>query len=217
MFTPHTLLAQSAPERHFRPLPHFVAQQPAVQLPLPQSTSVSNPFCWPSGQLGAWHIPPAHTLLWQSAPVRHLFKSPHRGHWGSGTFTPPQSWSVSLPFLTPSLQLGGWQVPYVVGQFAPLHTPLTQSPEEQQFLPSPQVAPQLPPQSLSVSSPSFTMLAQVFTETQIPPGQLPLAQSPAAEHFCPSAHFLPAATQVVPPQSWSVSLPFFTPSLQLGC
>jgi hypothetical protein len=214
LFTPHTLFAQSAPELHFRPFAHLVLQLP------PQSTSVSEPFCWPSGQVGAWQIPPAHTLPAQSAPTTHFFVSAQRGHWGSGTFTPPQSLSVSVPFFTPSLQVAAWQVPYgpeaIVQPGAELHTPLTQSAPVQQFLVSTHVAPQLPPQSLAVSLASFIPLAQVLELMQIPAGQMPLAQSVPVLHFSPSAHFLPAMTHVVPPQSTSVSPPFFTPSVQSG-
>jgi hypothetical protein len=126
-----------------------------------------------------------------------------------------------VPFFTPSEQVAVWHVPKgpeaAVQPDVGLHTPLTQSAPEQQFLPSAQVAPQQlgpPPQSLSVSHVSFVLFPQVFTETQIPPAQLPLTQSPPTEHFRPFAHFLAGAQ--LPPQSTSVSLPFSTVSLQAG-
>jgi hypothetical protein len=62
---------------------------------------------------------------------------------------PPQSTSVSFPFLTPSVQEAVTHLP-------PEHLPLpgnTQSVFALQFLPTAQVGPQLPPQSTSVSVP----------------------------------------------------------------
>jgi hypothetical protein len=61
---------------------------------------------------------------------------------------PPQSTSVSWPFVTPSSQAGAWQTPSV-------HTPLRQSLAPAQPCPAPH-AEQLPPQSTSVSSPFGT-------------------------------------------------------------
>jgi len=49
---------------------------------------------------GTAHMPLVQTLLEQSAPVLHVAPEPH------GVQTPPQSTSLSLPFLTPSLQAG---------------------------------------------------------------------------------------------------------------
>ena len=48
--------------------------------------------------------------------------------------------------------------------------------------------------------------------TQTPPVQTPVAQSVATEQRLPSAHF----GQLGPPQSTSVSLPFWTLSVQVG-
>src|SRR5258708_39780490 len=80
--------AQSPFPVHILPVPH------AGQEPPPQSTSVSVPFLTPSEQLGAWHFPPVHTMLWQSRPAEHDLPAGHAGH-----VPPPQSTSVSLPFL----------------------------------------------------------------------------------------------------------------------
>jgi hypothetical protein len=56
---------------------------------------------------------------------------------------PPQSWSVSVPFWTPSVQVGAEQVT--------LQTPPKQSVGAPHFLPVPHL-PQLgPPQSMSLS------------------------------------------------------------------
>src|SRR5436190_6931258 len=51
--------------------------------------------------LGA-HTPAWHDPLWQSPPKRHTFPSAHRGQ-----IMPPQSMSLSSPFLSPSLHNGG--------------------------------------------------------------------------------------------------------------
>src|ERR1041385_9176219 len=48
---------------------------------------------------------------------------------------------------------------------------------------------------------------------QMPAMQLPVEQSALAVHFCPGGHLFPHAL----PQSMSLSMPFFTPSLQLCC
>ena len=54
---------------------------------------------------------------------------------------------------------------------------------------------------------------QAFTEaTQMLLTHIPLAQSPSIEHILPFAHFVAQ----LPPQSTSVSSPFFAPSTQLG-
>jgi hypothetical protein len=44
----------------------------------------------------------------------------------------------------------------------------------------------------------------------------PLAQSPDDRHIEPSAHFLLSDATQLPPQSRSVSVPFFFPSPQFG-
>src|SRR5260370_30746441 len=92
----------------------LVATQPSpsahswndVQLP-PQSLSVSPPFLTPSVQLGgraAGLQVTSQMPLWQSPFTRQPSPS---GHWGQ---PPPQSLSVSLPFLMPSVQLGAGAV-----------------------------------------------------------------------------------------------------------
>jgi len=55
----------------------------------------------PSSQVGAWQIIAPQTLLSQSESTRHSSPSGHGGH------DPPQSMSVSLPFFSPSKQVGG--------------------------------------------------------------------------------------------------------------
>jgi len=70
---------------------------------------------------------------------------------------PPQSWSVSPPFVTLSLQAGAEHVLAVAWQ-----TPLVQSPPDEQLRLTAQRAVQMaPPQSASVSSCDFTPSVQV--------------------------------------------------------
>jgi hypothetical protein len=64
---------------------------------------------------------------------------------------------------------------------------------------------------MSVSLPFFTLSAQPEAMHTLLVHTL-LAQSSGWEHVLPSAHF----TGQPPPQSRSVSVPFFTPSLHAG-
>jgi hypothetical protein len=131
---------------HILPLLHFGQLRP------PQSTSVSVPFLTPSEQLGAWHLPTVHTLLWQSEPLVHILPDGHAGH-----VPPPQSMSVSMPFLTPSVQVGAgmfWQTP-------PVQKPELQSPFPVHILPAPHFPQVGPPQSTSVSAPFLTPSEQL--------------------------------------------------------
>ena len=73
-----------------------------------------------------------------------------------GAQEPPQSTSVSVPFLTTSRQVGTWQMLL-------MQTPLVQSDEAPQSLPSLHLVEQLPPQSTSVSVPFFAESVQVGT------------------------------------------------------
>jgi hypothetical protein len=76
----------------------------------PQSTPVSLSFFTPSWSVGAWQVPPLHTLLWQSLATLQVSPLGHGLQVG-----PPQSTSVSSPSFTPSLHVGAthfpiWQV-----------------------------------------------------------------------------------------------------------
>jgi hypothetical protein len=79
--------------------------QVGPQLP-PQSTSLSAPFRTPSVHVADWHVFEKpwvlQTALTQSAPVPHVFASPHFGH-----CEPPQSTSVSEPSRVPLAHPGG--------------------------------------------------------------------------------------------------------------
>jgi hypothetical protein len=119
---------------------------------------------------------------------------------------PPQSVSVSAPFFIASLQVGDAQTPA-------LQMPFWQSALAPQTFPSAQVGQALPPQSTSVSVPFFIPSLQVAAGvSQTPPMQAPEAQSVLPSQALPISQW----TQVGPPQSTSVSAPFFAPSLQVG-
>ena len=89
------------------------------------------------------------TLLRQSSSTKQ--GSPALQPWQ----LPPQSSAVSLPFCTPSLHDGGWQVAGV-----PEQTPVVQSPPIRHSSPGTQRLHRPPPQSTSVSLPSFCPLPQ---------------------------------------------------------
>jgi hypothetical protein len=108
----------------------------------------------------------------------------------------------------PEPQVGtGWQLP-------PEQIPLPQSLAELQPRPTPQLAPQDPPQSVSLSLPFWIPSEQVGPEGvwQVPPEQRPLAQSLPELQPCP----LPQLAPQEPPQSTAVSLPFLIPSEHVG-
>jgi hypothetical protein len=89
-----------------------------------------------------------HTPLWQSvAPVQTL-PATHLGQ-----LAPPQSVSVSVPFLTTSVQVAGWHT-------SPVHTPLWQSLATAHVLPATHLLHEAPPQSMSVSVPFLTRSEQ---------------------------------------------------------
>jgi hypothetical protein len=121
---------------------------------------------------------------------------------------PPQSMSVSLPFLMASLQLAATHLPFV-------HFPLLGSTQSALVLHSLFTAqpPQLPPQSTSVSLPFWTPSLQAaaahFLATH-----LPLAGS--AQSASLAQPLWGGQPPQLPPQSTSVSLPFFTASPQVA-
>src|SRR6266545_2594694 len=98
-------------------------------------------------------------------------------------------------------------------QVPPAQVPLKQSPSApstRQALP-PEHFRQVPPQSTSVSSPSWTPFSQ-GSGVHVPPLQLPFSQSPATLHDLPTSH----CPQVPPPQSMSVSSPLAMSSKHRG-
>jgi hypothetical protein len=131
----HTRLVQSPPIRHFLPSAQFLQTVP------PQSTSVS-PLLGSSVALlhaGSWQIVETHELFWQSVFTPQLWPIAHLV-----VHEPPQSTSVSVPFLTVSLHTGTWQV-------FDVHTPLLQSTAPVQALLSSHLPQFGPPQSMSDS------------------------------------------------------------------
>jgi hypothetical protein len=93
----HTPLWQSVAPPQVLPEPHLEHEAP------PQSMSLSLPFLTPSEHVGVAHVPLVHTPLWQSPA---LPQSLPLAHFLVGKQPPPQSTSVSVPFLTLSEQVG---------------------------------------------------------------------------------------------------------------
>jgi hypothetical protein len=116
------------------------------------------------------------TPLTQSVPTRQLCPAEHFGQ-----VPPPQSTSVSLPFFTPSLQVGAWQTP-------PLQTLLWQTPE-QHGCPS-------PPHAVHVPLPLQTMLVPQAVPAAANITLQVLLVHAAAEHGPFPGHTLPHAPQL---------------------
>jgi hypothetical protein len=91
--------------------------------------------------------------------------------------------------------------------------PLAQSDATLQPLSNPHLVAQAPPQSTSVSVPFFTVSAQAAAvEMHLLAVHTELMQSAATAQFLVSAHLVAQ----VPPQSTSVSVPFFAASVQVA-
>ena len=186
-----TPLAQSRPVWHVLPDAHFLEHVP------PQSTSASPAESTLSEQLSATQTVPSQKPLEQSAPVLHPWYSVH--------FTwqaPPQSTSVSPDVSFTSAQVEATHLP-LAEQAA-----ILQSAVSLQLLPTSHALPSAehgPPQSRSVSPPSFTRSRQMdathFPGAQVLPSHAPLAQSLAALQAWPTPHFLAQP----PPQSMPAS------------
>jgi len=162
-------------------------------------------------------LPSKHSSLVQSSlavqicPEGHRFSEPH--------VAPPQSMPTSSPFLTPSSQLAG-------AQTSSPSTDVSQLPEEQSEFTA-QGSPsghetQFPPQSIAVSAPFCSPSVQVAS-MHCPSGvHMPVSQCAPIRHPFPGAQVrlllapLLSKIHTFPPQSTSVSLPFFFPSLQVG-
>jgi hypothetical protein len=156
----------------------------------PQSMPDSPWFETASLQVGARQRPPMHTLLTQSVPLLQVWLSSH-----FVLQLPPQSTSVSLPFLTESLQVATWQMRFT-------QRPLWQSVAVRHAWPWMQLGPQSsPPQSRSDSSP-LTAPSSQLGATQRPSLQTSLRQSALTSHAASSGH---GPHAVPPPQSTSDS------------
>jgi len=194
-----TKLTQSLPIEQPCPVP----QRAQVVAP-PQSVPVSDPFFNRSPHVGAWQALPVQTPLAQSLPAPHTRFVAHR----TQVVAPPQSASVSPPFFVASEQVGALHEP-------PVQTPLAQSLANEQILLVPHRAQAVvPPQSVSVSPWFLTPSPHVAAWQRVgaAPPQTRLRQSVAAVQVFPLAH----PPQVPPPQSTSVSAPFFALSVQPG-
>jgi hypothetical protein len=112
--------------------------------------------------------------------------------------------SLSFPFLMPSEQVGAAHTP--LAQFCDVQSPLTLQAAAGAH------AKQLPPQSTSVSSPSLMPSLQDGAAHWPLRQTRPLPQSSEVPHL-PMARHLVAHE---PPQSMSVSVPFWTLSVQVG-
>jgi hypothetical protein len=157
------LLEQSVGAPHVLPGPHF-AQDP------PQSMSASLPLRTLSLQVAVWQMPPVHTPVVQSPAAPHFLPSPH---FRVAAQDPPQSVSLSVPFFTPSEQLGAEQAWFV-------HTPLVQSRGAAHPSPGWQREQLVaPPQSTPVSKPFFTRSLQLGA-LHLPEVHTPLLQSVGA-------------------------------------
>ena len=99
---------------------------------------------------------------WQSPSRSQLPSGAH------GAQLPPQSMSVSLPFLMPSLQLAAEQT-------SPVQTPLWQSAGVTQRCPCAQRSGQLAPQSTSLSCP----LRMASPQVAVPSDERPTAPQPS--------------------------------------
>jgi hypothetical protein len=225
----HVADRQSAAPVHARPTAQRGQEGKAPVVifpPPPQSTSASPPFFTPSLQVGAAHRPSLfpHTPELHEAPDAHLAPRPHSGH------APSQSTSDSAPLRTPSEQVGTAHtrpLPPADAAAAAAHTPLEQSaPAKHARLGGQGAQPvPAPPQSTSVSLPLRTRSLhvgawhmRVAEEEEVlllvddAKAQTPDAQSPGSAHARSAAH----GRQPGPPQSTSVSSPFFTPSEHVG-
>ena len=120
-----------------------------------------------------------------------------------GARAPPQSTSVSSPFVTPSLAVGS-------AQREAMHARETQSSATRHPRPTSHAGDAEPPQSTSVSSPFRTRSARGAAHS--PPSHTRLAQSRPVRHARPSPH----EGARVPPQSTADSSPFMTPSSDRG-
>jgi hypothetical protein len=116
--------------------------------------------------------------------------TPHKRPSAQGAQLPPQSASVSVPFLTPSAQFGNSQKPELT-----LQTPLVQSPPKLQRLPGSHFAHVGPPQSTSVSSPLCAESSQDVAPAA-PAVEASLPAAPAGDAPLPP---VPATAPPVPP------------------
>jgi hypothetical protein len=162
--------------------------------------SVSVPFLTVSMHVGVRHVT-LQTPLTQSAATRHVLLATHLGH-----TVPPQSTSVSAPFLCVSAQVAVVQVLVVGEQKLVLQSAATAHP-----WPDPQFVEHVPPQSRSVSTPFLTPSVHVGAAQRLFTHD-PVVQSLPVAQPRPCAHLFGQ----LPPQSGAVSVPFVAPSAHVG-
>jgi hypothetical protein len=141
------------------------------------------------------HTFASQLALMQSAAVTHVSPATHLGQ-----ELPPQSTSLSVPFLMASAQVTPMHVPF-------LHESVVQSDATTQRWVSLQGG-QAPPQSISVSVPFLTLsLHAAGWQTEL------MHDCEIQSALVLQAWFVRQAGHATPPQSTSVSLAFFTPSV----
>jgi hypothetical protein len=155
------------------------------------------PFWTPSKHEGFKHVAFTHTLDAQSCATPQARPVPHAWH-----VPPPQSTSVSVPFLIPSKHEGAWQMP--------IQAPDVQSEPVRQVTPFAHGGHVPPPQSIPVSLPFKTPSEHEGTWHTFPE-QKPDWQSDSLTQPPPMAQ----AGQDPPPQSMPVSAPSLMPSLHV--
>src|SRR5262245_17562176 len=111
------------------------------------------------------------TPLWQSPAPLQRWSAAHLVH------DPPQSTSLSVPFLSASSHAAAWHT-------CPEQSVLAQSVPSEHALPSAQSGQSGPPQSTSVSKPSLIELVQLGA-LHAPPTHVPGVQSPLRKQFLP--------------------------------
>ena len=159
-------------------------------------------------------MPPVHTLSTQSVPTPHFNVSAQAGALVSSPVPlDPQSVSVSLPFWIVSVDVGARH------SFVPVRSQLllVQSLFAAQPMPSAHGL-HIPPQSRPVSVPFCTPSLQLAgVQAPLVPHSLS-TQSLPLMHILPSAQAGASSASPVPllPQSVSVSVPFFTVSVEVG-
>jgi hypothetical protein len=165
----------------------------------PQSTSLSLPSVTPSTQVGSGsaHAPLRQTAVMQSSQLLQAWSTPH-----GLQSCEPQSVAASSSSRTPSLQ---WGAGSTHSAWVREHTQPAQSRPARQWPSMGHGGQTRPPQSTSLSSPSFTpSLHAAGGALHCPFTQPREAQSAGTWHSWPSTQ---RAAQTGPPQSTSLSVP----------
>jgi hypothetical protein len=160
------------------------------------------------------HVPvPLHVAAVVSSPLAHE-AAPHGVVGDACSHVPPAPHLPSLPQVVVTAHCpAGAVVPAVMLPHVPLATPVSAN-AQAWHVPLHAELQQIPPTQLPCAHCPFEAHAcPSGRSTHTFPWHTPLAQSLATRHARPVAHVLPSASHTAPPQSLSVSLPSFTPSL----